>query len=209
METINTTYDYATKFPPVGEEAVGDGNVDYYIELSKLSPQYSAESRVRFSTRDEKSLLEALRMNEPKSVGHLWAMYLKDRMELFRTRKQLTALQDGMSSVNDSMNDEANEQNLCSSYEDLLENLNSVLRAHGYTGWFEFTGRRRTMRLEVQRERVVRETTSVEIEVNHGDDPDYDIAYEMASEIETDAWYVQDDHYDDRDYQVIHEEEVS
>ena len=209
METINTTYDYATKFPPVGEEAVGDGNVDYYIELSKLSPQYSAESRVRFSTRDEKSLLETLRMNEPKSVGHLWAMYLKERMELFKTRRQLVALQDGMSSVNDSMNDEANEQNLCSSYEDLLENLNSVLRAHGYTGWFEFTGRSRTMRLEVQRERVVRETTSVEIEVNHGDDPDYDIAYEMASEIETDAWYVQDDHYDDRDYQVIHEEEVS
>jgi len=208
METINTTYDYATKFPPVGEEPVGDGNVDYYIELSKLSPQYSAESRVRFSTRDEKSLLETLRMNEPKSVGHLWAMYLKERMELFKTRRQLVALQDGMSSVNDSMNDEANEQNLCSSYEDLLENLNSVLRAHGYTGWFEFTGRRRTMRFEVQRDRIVRETTTVELEVSHGDDPDYDLVYEMASEIDTELWDVQDDHYDDRDIVVIHEETI-
>jgi hypothetical protein len=208
METINTTYDYATKFPPVGEEPVGDGQVDYYIELSKLSPQYAAESRVRFSTLDEKSLLETLRMNEPKSVGHLWAMFLRERMELFRTRKQLVALQDGMSSVNESMNDEAKEQDLCSSYEDLLENLNSVLRAHGYTGWFEFTGRRRTMLLEVQRERVVRETTSVEIEVNHGDDPDYDLVYEMASDRETDEWYVQDDNCDERDYTVIHEETI-
>jgi len=208
METINTTYDYATKFPPVGEESVGDGNVDYFIELSKLSPQYSEHSRVRFSTRDEKSLLETLRMNEPKSVGHLWGMFLKERMELFRVRRQLNALQDGLSQVNERMNEEASEQDLCSSYEDLLEALNSVLRANGYTGWFEFTGRRRTMRFEVQRDRIVRETTTVELEVSHGDDPDYDIVYENASEIDTELWDVQDDHYDDRDIVVIHEETV-
>lgn len=208
METINTTYDNATNFPPVGEETVGDGSVDFYIELNKLSPQYSAESRVRFSTRDEKSLLETLRTNEPKSVGHLWAMYLKNRMELFRTRKRMTALEDGLTLVNGHMNNEADEQNMCSAYEELLVTLNDILRQNGYDGYFWFTGRTKTMRIEVQRERVVQETTTVELEVMHGDDPDYDMAYEMASEMDLMFWNVQDDHYNDMDYTVIHEEEV-
>jgi hypothetical protein len=180
---------------------------DPELQLNTLSAEFQDYQRVVFMSTAQKEALKRLQDNPPATVGHLWALYLQAVAALAQANKQNQAVVRGLGRINYEMNEFAEDQNFCDSYEEALRKFNDIFAEEGYN-FFDFEGRKTTMRLTIERERIVRETTTVDIEVPRSDDPDYDYAYEMASETDVEDWEIQDDNYDDRNYNVIQEEEV-
>ena len=181
---------------------------DPELHLQTLSDKFYDYQRVVFMSTAQKEALKRLQDDPPATVGHLWALYLQAVAALAQANKNNQAIVRGLTRINGEMNEFAEDQNFCDSYEwDALRKFNDILAEEGYN-FFEFEGRKTTMRLTIQRDRTVRETLEVEIEVARGEEPDHDYACDVASDTEVAYWEVQDDHYDDSDYQVIHEEEA-
>ena len=180
---------------------------DPELQLQTLSAEFQDYQRVVFMSTAQKEALKRLQDDPPTTVGHLWALYLQAVAALAQANKQNQAVVSGLGRVNYEMNEYADDQNFCDSYEEALRKFNDILAEEGYN-FFEFEGRKATMRLTIQRDRTVRETMEVEIEVPRLSDIDYDYAYEIANESSIDEWETQDDEYDTDHYDVIHQEEV-
>jgi len=211
METTTTEkplapmsfYTDRTTMPDIPMSTSGDPE----LQLNTLSAEFQDYQRVVFMSTAQKEALKRLQDNPPATVGHLWALYLQAVAALAQANKQNQAVVRGLGRVNYEMNEYADDQNFCDSYEEALRKFNDILIEEGYN-FFEFEGRKATMRLTIQRDRTVRETMEVEIEVPRLSDIDYDYAYEIANESSIDEWETQDDEYDTDHYDVIHQEEV-
>jgi hypothetical protein len=134
--------------------------------------------------------------------------YLEMCRDYSRASSQLTALENGMSTIAAKMNEYADNEDWCDDYEYQLNEFNGALSNAGYTGWFEFEGRKVQMRVRVERNRIVREHIWIDMEVPKGDDPDYDYATELAGEMDVEDWNIDDDHYNDENYEVTDTETI-
>lgn len=199
METISNTYSAATNMPLNSTDANGN----YIFHRNLIAPERYEEHQTLTVYGDaQRKAIDEARVTAPATVGELWTKYLELVVRNANVEKQLNALQNGMERVSRSMNEYADDQDFCDSYEDALNSMNSLLRDAGYTGWFEFEGRSEEVEVTVERQRVVRETTTVMVERKRGQEIDEDYAIDVASETDLDSWYVQDDHYNDSGYEV-------
>jgi hypothetical protein len=180
---------------------------DPELQLNTLSDKFHDYQRVVFMSTAQKEALKRLQDDPPATVGHLWALYLQAVAALAQANKQNQAVVRGLTRINFEMNEFADDQNFCDSYEEALRKFNDIFAEEGYN-FFDFEGRKTTMRLTIQRDRTVRETLEVEIEVPYLSDIDYDYAYEIANDSMLDEWETQDDEYATVICGVIHQEEV-
>ena len=180
---------------------------DPELKLDTLSDKFADYQWLVFMSTAQKEALTRLQENPPATVGHLWALYLQAVAALAVANKNNQAVLRGLGRINFEMNEFADDRDFCDSYEDALRKFNDILAEEGYN-FFEFEGRKTTMRMTIQRDRTVRETMQVEIEVLRGQDPDYDYAYEIANDSMIDEWETQDEEYDTDRYDVIDTEEV-
>ena len=180
---------------------------DPELQLNTLSAEFQDYQRVVFMSTAQKEALTRLQNDPPATVGHLWALYLQAVAALAQANKQNQAVVRGLTRINYEMNEYADDQNFCDSYEDALRKFNDIFAEEGYN-FFDFEGRKTTMRLTIQRDRTVRETLEVEIEVPRLSDIDYDYVYDIANDSSIDEWETQHDEYDTDNYNVIQEEEV-
>lgn len=196
-------YTDRTRMPDIPVSASGDPE----LKLDTLSAEFADWQRLVFMSTAQKEALTRLQQNPPETVGHLWALYLQAVAALAQANKNNQAVVRGLSRINVEMNEFAEDQNFCESYEEALQKFNDILREEGFP-LFDFEGRKTTMRITIQRDRTVRETMDVEIDVFRNQDVDYDYAYEIANDSMLDEWETQDEEYDTDRYEVIHEEEV-
>jgi hypothetical protein len=212
METTTTTEPRLTPrvlntdrvtMPDIPMSASGDPE----LQLNTLSDKFHDYQRVVFMSTAQKEALTRLQENPPATVGHLWALYLQAVAALAQANKNNQAVVRALSRINFEMNEYADDQNFCDSYENALRKFNDIFAEEGYN-FFDFEGRKTTMRLTIQRDRTVRETMTVEIEVPRLSETDYDYAYDIANDSMIDEWETEDDEHDTDNYQVIHEEEA-
>jgi hypothetical protein len=180
---------------------------DAELKLDTLSDKFADHQRLVFMSTAQKEALTRLQENPPATVGHLWALYLQAVAALAVANKNNQAVIRALSRINYEMNQFADDNDFCDSYEEYLQTFNNIFSEEGYN-FFDFEGRKTTMRVTIQRDRTVRETMHVEIEVPRGQDPDYDYAYEIASDSMIDEWETQDEEYDTDRYDAIDTEEV-
>jgi hypothetical protein len=211
METTTTEprltpmslYTDRVTMPDIPMSASGDPE----LQLNTLSDKFHDYQRVVFMSTAQKEALTRLQENPPATVGHLWALYLQAVAALAQANKNNQAVVRALSRINFEMNEYADDQNFCDSYENALRKFNDIFAEEGYN-FFDFEGRKTTMRLTIQRDRTVRETMTVEIEVPRLSETDYDYAYDIANDSMIDEWETEDDEHDTDNYQVIHEEEA-
>ena len=194
METINTTYNYATQMPDIVE----NGNGDPALNKQVLVPSAESWESVVFARTSERGALERLKANTPPTVGDLWWKYLLAlRAEAQAADNQLTLVR-ALGKINSRMNDYADDNDMCEAYEEALEGFNKILQEEGYRGYFSFEGRTETYTVRVTRHRTVKETIDVDVEMRKGssDQSVIDEAYEIAEERETYEWEEEDTEYD-------------
>lgn len=205
--TIETPYSLYTDRVRVPE--VQDLSSDSpSVRTKQFNETLSEQAAIYFRTLPQANGLKALIQNPPKTVGELWMRYLETLRDYSRTSSQLTALENGMSTIAEKMNEYADDQDWCSEYEYQLNEFNGALSNAGYTGWFSFEGRKVQVRVRVERTREVREYIWIDMEMPKGEEVDYHEATEIAGEMDIDAWCVDDDHYNDSDYEITDTETI-
>lgn len=180
----------------------------YAVRKRQYVPSAAEWEKVLFHkrTRDQ---LTALLDNPPKTVGELLYQFLELKAHATVTLSDLSALHKGLGKINDWLNEYAEEQNMCDSYESTLDKWNQTLRDQGYHGWFEFEGRKEDIMVTVQRTRTVIETASVCVSMTRNDrDGAYQEAIEAADNLGLDDWTEVDDCYSTDDYQAIDYETI-
>ena len=208
METeINTPFTFYTD--RVRKPEVKDLDTSSPTVYTKqFDDTYSEHAAIYFRTTPQVNALKAMVQTPPKTVGELWMRYLEMLRDYSRTSSQLSALENGMTTIAAKMNEYADDQDWCNEYEYQLNEFNGALSNAGYSGWFSFEGRTQQMRVRVERVREVKEHVWIEMEVPKGDDPDYYYATELAGEMEVDEWNIDDDHYNDGNYEVTDTETI-
>ena len=204
IETPYSLYTDRVRVPEVQDIETNSPSV----RTKQFDDTLSEHTAIYFRTVVQADALKAMLQSPPKTVGELWMRYLQLLSDHSRTSKQLSALESGLSTIAEKMNAYADDQEWCSDYEYQLNEFNGALSNAGYTGWFSFEGRTVQMRVRVERSRIVREHVWVEMEVPKGDDPDYYYATELAGEMDTDEWNIDDDHYNDENYEVTDTETI-
>ena len=178
------------------------------VRTKQFDDTLSEHGAIYFRTLVQADALKAMVQTPPKTVGELWMRYLHLLSDYSRASKQLSALESGLSTIAEKMNEYADQQDWCDDYEYHLNEFNGALSNAGYNGWFSFEGRKVQMRVRVERERTVKEHTWVEVEVSKGEEVDYHYATEIAGEMDNDEWYIDDDHYNDSDYEITDSETI-
>jgi len=201
--TPMSLYTDRVTMPEITMSASGDPT----LKLDTLSDKFADYQRLVFMSTAQKEALTRLQENPPATVGHLWALYLQAVAALAVANKNNQAVIRALGRINVGMNEFADDNNFCDSYEEALQTFNNIFSEEGYN-FFDFEGRTTTMRVTMQRDRTVRETMQVEIEVPRGQDPDYHYAYDIANDSMIDDWETQDEEYSMDRYDVIDTEEV-
>ena len=204
-ETTNTPQTFYTdrvKMPDIPENARGE----YEIPANTLSTKYSEHQRITFWNTAMREAIEEVKAHPPETVGDLWAKYLYLIAQHANTNKQLNALQSGLSAVNEHMNEYADDNNFCESYEDALEEFNNRLYSAGYNGFFQFTGREEEVQVTVRRHRTVLEQTTVTMTRMRNQEIDEDVAQELADDV--DRWDEIDYDYNTDYYEITDIESV-
>lgn len=178
------------------------------VEMQQFDASYSANTATYFRSKVQADAIKAVVADPPKTVGELWVRYLKLVSSNAQYMKQLSALESGMSTIAEKMNAYAEDQDWCDDYEYQLNEFNGALSNAGYSGWFSFEGRKVQMRVRVQRDRTVKEYIWIDMELAKGEEVDYHDATEIAGEMDTDAWCIDDDHYDDGNYEITDTETI-
>lgn len=194
METINTTYNYATQMPDIVE----NGNGDPALNKQVLVPSAESWESIVFARTCEREALDRLKHNTPPTVGDLWWQYLIAVQQEARAANNQQVLVRALNRINTEMNEYADDQSFCEGYEEALERFNKILNEEGYNGYFSFEGRTETYTVRVTRHRIVKETIDVDIEMRKGSS-DLSViqeAYEVAEEKETYEWDEEDTEYD-------------
>lgn len=198
-ETTNTPQTFYTdrvRMPDIPENERGE----YEIQTNTFSTKYSEHQRITFYNSSMREALDQVKANPPETVGELWAQYLYLVARQANTNKKLNGLERALSTINEQMNEFADNENFCSSYEDTLSDFNKYLYEAGYTGHFEFTGREEEVQVAVRRHRTVLEEVTVTMTRMHGQEIDEDMAQEMAEE--SDYWNEIDSEYNTDYYEV-------
>lgn len=202
LNTPMTLYTDRVRLPQIDELS----STAPRVEMKQFDETLSDHTAIYYRTVAQADAIKAVAADPPKTVGDLWARYLKLVSTNAHYMKQLAALENGMSIIAAKMNDYADEQDWCDDYEYNLNKFNEALNDAGYSGWFAFTARQVQMRVRVERTRQVKEHVWIDMEVARGDEIDYYYATEVANEIDVDSWEIDDDHYDDSDYEVTDSE---
>jgi len=194
METINTTYNYATQMPDIVE----NGNGDPALNKQVLVPAAESWESVVFARTCEREALDRLKRNTPPTVGDLWWKYLIAVQQEARAADNQHVLVRALGRINSYMNEYADDNDMCEAYEDALEQFNKILQDEGYRGFFSFEGRKETYTVKVTRHRIVKETIEVDVQMrkNSSDQDVIDEAYEIAEQEETHHWDEEDTEYD-------------
>lgn len=209
-ETPNTYSPYATntdrlRLPEIKENESGTLAVDF----EQLQPlEHRLGKSLTFGNTAQREAAQRIINDPPKTVGELWYDYLMLVAAQANSLKNLTALERGLSKVNAFLNEHAENENWCSEYEDKLSDMNSLIVADGYTGWFIFEGRTEEVDVMVERRRTVVETVTVRMEKPKGADVDYETAVDEAAEYDDSLWEVTDECYDTDYYEVVNVENV-
>jgi hypothetical protein len=90
----------------------------------------------------------------PKTVGGLYGAFVEQYHAIHRINTVLEL-------VNMAMNEYADENNLCSAYDEAVNSLNDIIITHFPTWGFRFEPRQRMYNVIVERTRTVKETTVV------------------------------------------------
>lgn len=194
METINTTYNYATQMPDIVE----NGNGDPALNKQVLIPAAESWENLIFARTCEREALDRLKRNTPPTVGDLWWKYLISVQQEARAADNQQVLVRALHRINRYMNEYADDNDMCEAYEEALEHFNKILQEEGYRGFFSFEGRTETYTVRVTRHRIVKETIDVDVEMRKGssDQSVIDEAYEIAEQEETHHWDEEDTEYD-------------
>lgn len=180
----------------------------YAVRKQQYVPSAAEWEKVLFHkrTRDQ---LTALLDNPPKTVGELLYQFLELKAHAFTISSDLAALHQGLGSINEWLNEYAEEQNMCGTYEATLEKWNQMFREAGYHSWFNFEGRKEDIMVTVQRTRTVIETATVCVSMTRDDrDAAYEEAVDAAAGLDLSDWTEVDDCYSTDDYQAIDYETV-
>lgn len=192
------TYSDRVRMPEIKENEAGV----LTVEFDQLEPlENRVGIRLTFGNTTQREAAQAIINNPPKTVGQLWHDYIRLVATHANTAKNLAGLENGLSEVNNYMNNYADDNNLCGDYEDALYKFTRFLTDNGYTGWFDFTGRMEQVTVTVERTRTVREYMTVNMERTKGDE-NVDFALEIAETSEAYEWTISDEEYDTSDYEV-------
>jgi hypothetical protein len=143
----------------------------------------------------------------PRSVGELTYRYAVALAAAESARKQLRVLENGLAGINLEMNEYAEENEFCNLYEQKLKIFNQALRDAGYTGGFEFVGRRYDGRARVRRHRVIIEEVWVDVTMNrNGELFDEEDATSIAEDLNPEDFDIVDEQYDTSDYEIMETE---
>ena len=194
--TPQTFYTDRVRMPDIPENSRGE----YEIKANTLSPKYSEHQSIVFYNTSMRTAIEQVKAYPPETVGDLWAKYLYLVAQHAQVNKHLNALQSGLAVVNEKMNEFADDNNFCSSYEEALTDFNRALYDAGYSGHFEFTGREEEVQVTVRRQRTVLEAVTVSMTRMRDAEIDEDMAQEIADEMDT--WDELDSDYATDYYEV-------
>jgi hypothetical protein len=200
VETPNNTpmtfYTDRVRMPDIPENSRGE----YEIKPNTLSPKYTEHQSIVFYNTAMRTAIEQVKAYPPETVGDLWAKYLYLVAQHAQVNKSLNGLVSGLSVVNEKMNEYADDNNFCSSYEEALSDFNRALYEAGYSGYFEFTGREEEVQVTVRRQRTVLEEVTVSMTRMRDAEIDEDTAQELADEMDT--WTEIDYDYNTDYYEV-------
>lgn len=136
----------------------------------------------------------------PTTVGHL----IYDHYRLIKTyadsQRSLDSLIKGLQRINELMNEYAETNNLCSEYEETLEEFNNVLSVNGYSGWFVFEGRQEEVAVTIERERTIREQAVIHMSVRKGQEVDW---YDIQDEADYADWDTIEDEASVGDVEIV------
>lgn len=192
-----TFYTDRVRMPDIPENSRGE----YEIKANTLSPKYSEHQVITFYNTAQRTAIEEVKAYPPETVGELWAKYLYLVNQNASTSKQLAAVVSALGTINDQMNEFAEDQNFCDSYEQALSNFNVALSGAGYHGSFQFVGRTEEVQVTVRRQRTILEDTVVTMTRSHGDDIDEEVAQELADECS--YWDEVDSDYNTDCYEIV------
>jgi hypothetical protein len=194
VETINTTYNYATQMPDIVE----NGNGDPALNKQVLIPAAESWENLIFARTCEREALDRIKRNTPPTVGDLWWKYLISVQQEARAADNQQVLVRALHRINTEMNEYADDQSFCEGYEEALERFNKILEQEGYNGFFSFEGRTETITVQVTRHRTVKETIDIDVVMRKGssDQQIIEEAYELAENEETHLWEEEDTEYD-------------
>ena len=136
----------------------------------------------------------------PTTIGGLIYEYYSLIKVYSGTQTTLENLIKGLQRINELMNEYAETNNLCSEYEETLEEFNNVLCVAGYNGWFTFEGREEDVAITVERERTIREQAVIYTKRRKGNDIDW---YDIQDEVFDADWETTDDEVSVDDADII------
>lgn len=187
-----------TDFPFATVATEGDSEFDVYAcSYIQGEPDYR---KLSFKTPAAKAAFMHHAPKGPKTVGHMIYNYYGLIKQYADSQSSLENLIKGLRRINELMNEYAETNNLCSEYEETLEEFNNVLCVAGYNGWFTFEGREEDVAITVERERTIREQAVIYTKRRKGNDIDW---YDIQDEVFDADWETTDDEVSVDDADII------
>lgn len=195
QRTLIAYNDYMVTIPPMEE----DNHGDLIVKASDIGETKQGFD-IRFVSTAQRTMARQIKTNPPKTVGELWYKYLGMANAYASNQASREGLERALERINQEMNEYADDNNFCESYEKALSSFNTALQAEGYKGYFTFTGRKTEKEVTVRRYRTVLEEVTFTMELGHNEEPEWADAVDIAADC--DDWNVIDEEYDTDNYEI-------